>query len=157
MPKERVRIHSTVRQSFSHGRVRVVEVERILLGDTGPGRPVLHLTKKKKKRAAPLARPETVKAASKKAAKRTLQKRSSSRPAKPSFLNSFPAKSGLGEESISMKGPRRRVTRGGGGRSPSSVGLSAGMPGNEDVDPPKRVSQSTPADRWRDINRTLKD
>ena len=121
---------------------------------------MLHLPKKKKKRAALLAGPETVKAAAKKAAKkaakRTPQKQSFSKPAKPSFLNSLAAKSRLAAEPIRVKGSKRRAARGTGGRSLSSVGLSAGMPGNEDVDPPKRVSQSTPADRWRDINRLLK-
>jgi len=48
------RIRATVKQSFSHGRGRIVEVERI----SARGRPVIHLPKKKKKKKVAVPQPK---------------------------------------------------------------------------------------------------
>lgn len=64
-------------------------------------------------------------------------------PAAPAQLS--PKKSPSGPPAAKSK--KRKETSIG----PSFAQLSAGMPGNEEVDPPQRVSSSTPAQRWLDI------
>src|SRR5581483_3845171 len=145
-------IYSTVRQSFSHGRSRVVQVE--IIPSTQPR------FKKKKRVKAKTKALQTSAVATSPAGKfatnkgRSLKKKSKRHrkrlSGKPSFLSSTTAKSRL-IASGKIKGLRKLPSTGvARGAVIGSVGLSAGLPGNEDVDPPSRRSTSTPADRWRD-------
>jgi hypothetical protein len=96
--------------------------------------------KKERRQAAPAIPRESVATGPKTTLKKASKKRVPPRKrtlTKPSFSNLPPAKSRLGKK-----------TR---GVSAKYSGLSAGMPGNEDVDPPHRFSTSTPADRARAI------
>jgi hypothetical protein len=154
MTDDAARTQSRVVQSFSHGRKHIVEVERIPSREGKHERPVLHLPKKKrKKQVAPVVPREAVKTAPKPTVKKKPRRRVARQmraPAKPSFSNLPVAKSRLAEEMVSARKSKRQVIRLGGGNA-GHIELSAGMPGNEDVDPPRRISMSTPADRARAI------
>jgi hypothetical protein len=100
-------------------------------------------------------RPETVKfTAKKKKQEQPLKRQTSPKSGKIPFAN-VPLSSRVINQLIHVSGLKRSPTGGRRGNR-SAIGLSAGLPGNEDVDPPKRRSRS-PADRWYELNRNLKD
>jgi hypothetical protein len=149
------RIYSTVKQSFSHGRTRTVQVEIIPSTKPRPEKKRTALPKEKKKTsptitvAKPLAK-KTVDAKVRKHKKKKTDNRKRS-PAGSSLLSSTSGRSRLVDVPTKVKGQKRSAfRRASSGARVTSTGLSAGMPGNEDVDPPTRSSSSTPMDRWRD-------
>ena len=71
-------------------------------------------------------------------------------PAKPSFMSSLPKKSLIADVPSSTKESKRTPPSGRRGRWKNPISLSAGMPGNEDVDPPVRRSTSAAAERLRE-------
>jgi hypothetical protein len=143
------RIYSTVRQSFSRGRSRIVQVEIIPSTELRSKKRRSRKVQKKAKQAVALAVSPAEKSATGRVHKLKKNARGKSR-AKPSFLSSTSARSriiGSGKIKGLKKSSSGGVAKGGGA---GNVGLSAGLPGNEDVDPPVGRSTSTPGDRWRD-------
>jgi hypothetical protein len=150
--KKQDRIYSNVRQSFSHGRSRLVQVEIIPSAQPRSKKKRRRKAKKKALQAvaaavSPAEQAGTGKRHQLKKKQRGNRKRSRG---KPSFLSSALSRSRI-IRSGKIKGLKKSssggVAKGGGA---GFAGLSAGLPGNEDVDPPARRSTSTPADRWRD-------
>lgn len=162
--RRRRRTVANVRQSLSHGRSRTVQVEVVSIAGSQ-----LKLGPQKKRaqsgtassRGQPAAKPAPKQAQPKKAD--PPKKKSSKRSRKPSFFNSIPkappsatvpktaqlaaAKNGKQKKPSLVKRAKK-------GSKTSFVGVSAGLPGYEHVDPPTRSSSSTPAERWlRQIGR----
>ena len=70
---------------------------------------------------------------------------------KPSFLDSTPMRpSVIGLLKKTRKSKNKGRSGGSGGGFTKHAETSAGLPGNEHIDPPKRTSSSTPMSRWRD-------
>jgi hypothetical protein len=127
---------SKVVQSLSHGRSRTVEVERVIEKETKSGRPVLHLPKRKRKKKKKVELTTSVKPAKGRDAEaaQKKQKKPTRQKTKPTFSKSISRSSRIPElESHTGEVGRRRRGRSSNWRNPTT--LSAGMPGNEEVDP----------------------
>jgi hypothetical protein len=134
------RVHSIVRQPFSIGKSRAVRVER-----PPANRP---MRKTEKQTLPPIANkktPSDVTVAGAPIKKTIIGKRSKHekkkaqlrRATRPSFFGSTGEKSPLVEFPTHIKGRKRSRSKGASkGPYVSYVEISAGLPGNEDVDPP---------------------
>jgi hypothetical protein len=149
--KNRDRIYSTARQSFSHGRSRVVQVEII---PSNQPRSKKKRRRKEKKVASPAATAAALSTAKTSGGHKVRERRDdkgnrSTLSSKPPFFNSASAVACIPSADMAnspKKGPSGGARKGGGGTFGKP---SAGLPGNEHVDPPVRRSPSTAADRWR--------
>jgi hypothetical protein len=144
LPEKSARITTALQRLDK--RTRVVEVEVIPAAE-----PKLKQRRKKDKSSA--ASPKRFASAKRKGdqsspseTKSTKEKKR--KAPKPSFLGATPSKSNLADPPRIRRGKQAKgkaaSLRGGFGEA------SAGLPGNEEVDPPRRFSGSTPASRWLD-------
>jgi hypothetical protein len=165
-PEKSLRI---IKQQFSKGRSRAVVVERARSGAQSIRQNALQdsrqetpeerspATKLKKSRPKKVADKSTTERKPKrerkrrKAGKRFRKKSGTPAFLNPAFLNSM---SNTFQREVSPESKPLRQTKGGRRTAGATARIgSAGLPGNEESDPPRRASLSTAADRYKALFR----
>jgi hypothetical protein len=144
-----------VTQSFSHGRKKIVQVEKRRVLDKIPKSRSFKVKADYDGKLSAAFEKRKPKQTTKNRKSSKARKKTSAQPQRkpgPSFLNSTSAKSKLkrNPESIGAPPDHANLTE---FRSSVFDAQSAGMPGNEEIDPPQRTSFSTPSTRYLDQQR----